>query len=105
LPNDEVAGVVAVTGWALKESVGIGRVELMLDGAPVAQVDYGVPRADVLEYWKVHEGSDRVGFRTSLDLSGHPGGEAWLGLRIHGLDGSIEDWPQQRIRVRPQGSR
>jgi hypothetical protein len=105
LPDDEVAGVVAVSGWALKERVGIRRVELMLDGAPVAQADYGLPRPDVLEYWKVHEGGDGVGFRASLDLSGHAGGEAWLGLRIHGLDGSIEDLPQQRIRILPQGSR
>ena len=26
-------------------------------------------------------------------------GVHWLGLRLHGRDGSVEDWPEQRIVV------
>lgn len=105
LPDDPADGVLAVSGWALKEGVGVARVEVLLDGAVVARADYGLPRPDVLEFWAIHKDDDGVGFRASVDLSAHPGGEAWLGLRIHGRDGSVEDWPQQRLRIRPQGSR
>lgn len=103
--DGEASGVVEVSGWALKEGVGVDRLVLTLDGVERVQADYGFPRPDVLQFWGIGEGSDGVGFRAKLDLSGHPGGVAWLGLRIHGLDGSVEDWPQQRIRVRAQGSR
>jgi len=103
--NATVSGIVEVSGWALKEGVGVDRVVLTVDGTEQGQADYGLPRPDVLQYWQIGEGSDGVGFRARLDLSEHPGGQAWLGLRIHGSDGSIEDWPQQRIHVRAQGSR
>ena len=103
---DAVAsGRVEVSGWALKEGVGVQRVQVTLDGRAVADADYGQPRPDVLAYWRMVPGDDGVGFRASIDLSGHPGGEAWLGLVVHGRDGSVEAWPAQRLRVRGQGSR
>jgi len=101
----EATDTVEVSGWALKEGVGIERVELTLDGSVVGTAEYGLPRPDVLVYWGIDEGSDGVGFRATLDLSGHAGGEAWLGLRLHGSDGSVEEWPQQRLFVAGQGSR
>jgi hypothetical protein len=100
-----VEGGIEVAGWALKEGVGVQRVLVTLDGRVVAQADYGQPRPDVAEYWGMAAGSDGVGFRARVDLSRHPGGDAWLGLVVHGRDGSVEAWPEQRLRVRPQGSR
>lgn len=104
-PDAEVAGSVQLSGWALKEGVGVQRVQVTLDGRVVAEADYGQRRPDVLEYWRMAPGEDGVGFRARIDVSGHRGGEAWLGLVLHGRDGSVETWPEQRLRVRAQGSR
>ena len=103
---DGVAGrQVEVTGWALKAGVGVQRVEVRLDGRAVGDAEYGAPRPDVLDYWGVTDADAGVGFRFPLDLSRHPAGDAWLGLVVHGRDGSVEAWPAQRLRVEPQGKR
>ena len=34
-----------------------------------------------------------------------PAWRVWLGLVLYGRDGSVEAWPEQRIRIRPQGKR
>jgi hypothetical protein len=100
-----VAGNIEVSGWALKEGVGVQRVQVTLDGRAVGEARYGERRPDVIEYWGMAPGDDGVGFSARIDVSGHPGGDAWLGLVVHGRDGSVEAWPEQRIRIRPQGTR
>ena len=40
----------------------------------------------------------RVYFRAQV--AGLPAGRHWLGLRLHGADGSSEDWPSQLVVVR-----
>ena len=108
LPGDAAAGRVTVRGWALKTGVGVSRVEVTLDGIVVAQARYGLPRADVIDYWTrapVDAAGARVGFTADIDLSGHPPGTAWLGLVVHGADGSVEAWPGQPLDVTGQGSR
>jgi hypothetical protein len=99
--GEAVSGTVTVEGWALKQGTAVSRVELLLDGEPVATADYGQARPDVLDYWGLRgPGADpRVGFRARLDLGGHPTGRAWLGLVIHGEDGSVEAWPEQPILI------
>jgi 4-amino-4-deoxy-L-arabinose transferase-like glycosyltransferase len=99
--GERVAGVVTVEGWALKQGAAVSRVELLLDGEPVATADYGHPRPDVLDYWELRDpdADPRVGFRAQLDLRGRPPGRAWLGLVIHGEDGSVEAWPGQPIVI------
>ena len=100
-----VAGRVEVSGWAIKEGVGVRRVQVTLDGRAVGDADIGMPRPDVVEYWRMAPGDAGVGWRAAIDVSGHPGGDAWLGLVLYGRDGSVEAWPEQRIRIRPQGKR
>ena len=99
-------GVVA--GWALKPGAGIARVDVTLDGRIVASTQDLVPRADVLAFWGVDAEdatASRVAFSVPLDLPAQPPGGAWLGLVLHGHDGSVEAWPEQRVRIAPQGSR
>ena len=104
-PDDAAAGVVEVSGWALKEGVGLQRVQVTLNGRVVGDAEYGAPRPDVIDYWGIAPGDDRVGFRMRVDLSGQARGEAWLGLVLHGRDGSVEAWPEQRLRIGAQGKR
>jgi 4-amino-4-deoxy-L-arabinose transferase-like glycosyltransferase len=104
-PGAAVGGSVEVSGWALKEGVGVDRVQVTLDGRAVGEARLGDLRPDVIDYWGVADGADGAGFSALIDLSGHPGGDAWLGLVVYGRDGSVEAWPEQRLRIQAQGRR
>ena len=101
LPRQVVGDQLEVTGWAFKDGVGLRSVEVLLDGQPLQLADYG--RAlDVRAVWPASNDPQHphVGFAAQLDLSAVPAGTHWLGLRLHGNDGSSEDWAQQRIELR-----
>lgn len=90
-----------VQGWAFKEGLGLAKVEVSLDGRVMAIADYGAAVPWVAQYWKISNDPrhPRVGFRADVDASSISSGPHWLGLRLHGVDGSIETWPEQRIRI------
>lgn len=100
-PGANVAGTLHVEGWAMKDGVGIARVDVTLDGEVVGRADYGEQRLDVLDYWGRPRDPARagVGFRADIDVSGRTPGTAWLGLVVHGTDGSVEPWPEQVVRI------
>ncbi|MGH8077056.1 MAG: glycosyltransferase family 39 protein, partial [Lysobacter sp.] len=100
-----VGRVFELSGWAFKDGVGLAKVEVMLDGHVVAQADYGRDYAGLQSDWKGSNDPQhpRVGFTAQVDLRNHPGvtsGRHWLGLRLHGRDGSVEDWSEQPVQVR-----
>lgn len=106
LPDVQVSGQVQVRGWAFKDGVGLSNVELLLDGRPVAQAEYGT-LLDVRPYWKISTDPQHpnVGFSATFDTHALPPGTHWLGLRLHGHDGSVEDWgnsplPFPHLRLR-----
>lgn len=90
-----------VSGWAFKDGAGIERIEVTLDGAVVAAARYGLPAPHVADYWHVSRDSTHpaVGFQADLPLAGVTAGDHWLGLVLHGRDGSRETWPEQRVRI------
>jgi hypothetical protein len=98
-----VPSVFDVAGWAFKDGDGIARVEITLDGEVVAQATYGAPRPHVAAYWKTSADPAHpdVGFDARVEAGRFAGGEHWLGVRLHGNDGSVEDWPAQRVRIAP----
>jgi 4-amino-4-deoxy-L-arabinose transferase-like glycosyltransferase len=89
-----------VSGWAFKEGVGLSRIEVLLDDAVVGHADYGAT-FDVGGYFpgSTDPNQPRVGFRAVVDLPPDQAGRRWLGLRLHGADGSVEDWPQQPLWI------
>ena len=89
-----------VDGWAFKEGTGLARVEVLLDGAVVAEADYG-SMFNVSGYFpeSLDPNQPHIGFRAEIDLPASQAGRRWLGLRLHGTDGSIEDWPAQPVRI------
>ncbi|MGV8941291.1 MAG: glycosyltransferase family 39 protein [Lysobacter sp.] len=91
-----------IAGWAFKDGVGLQRVEVLLDGEPLADATYGLDSPGVAAYWKISNDPNhpRVGFGGRVDLSGVTAGRHWLGLRLHGADGSVEIWPEQPVEVR-----
>lgn len=94
-----------IEGWAFKEGVGLAKVEVLLDGEIIGEVEYGIDSPGVADFWRTSNDPQhpRVGFRGELDLGAVAPGRHWLGLRLHGNDGSVEDWPEQPVQVRAEG--
>ena len=99
-PGARVPGRFTVKGWAFKEGRGLSRVEVLLDGAVVAEAEYG-QAFDVAAFFpgSTDPNHPAVGFRAAVDLPSSQAGAHWLGLRLHGSDGSVEEWPRQRLHV------
>ena len=91
-----------VDGWAFKDGTGIAGVEVLLDGKVAARAHYGLDAPGVRRYWTLSNDPQhpRVGFRARIDLRLVAPGRHWLGLRLHGRDGSVEDWSEQPLDVR-----
>ncbi|MFT4249311.1 MAG: glycosyltransferase family 39 protein [Pseudomonas sp.] len=100
LPNARVHGRLSVAGWAFKDGAGLARVEVLVDGKVAAEATYGSV-LDVRPYWKISTDPNhpRVGFQADLDVAALAPGTHWLGLRLHGSDGSVEDWWEQPFEV------
>ena len=90
-----------VRGWAFKEGAGLAKVEVTMDGKRVATADYGAAMPNVAEFWRVSNDPHHpnVGFTAEVDAGAFAPGAHWLGLRLHGVDGSIETWSEQRIHI------
>lgn len=99
-PGYSGAGEIEVSGWAFKDGVGISKVEITVDGKVMATADYG-HAYDITGFWKISSdpAHPHVGFRARLDTTDLAPGKHWLGLRLHGRDGSVETWWEQSFRV------
>lgn len=89
-------------GWAFRDGVGLARVELTLDGRVVGEARYGLENPGVARYWEVSTDPNhpRVGWSARVEVAPSVAdGTHWLGLRLHGMDGSVEAWPEQPIRI------
>ncbi|WCE04533.1 glycosyltransferase family 39 protein [Pseudoxanthomonas sp. JBR18] len=97
-----VSGALTVQGWAFKDGVGLKGVEVLIDRKVVAQARYGLPDPGVAVYWKISTDPHHpdVGFRAQVDVSGLRAGRHWMGLRLHGQDGSVEDWSEQPVDIK-----
>lgn len=86
-----------VNGWAVKDGVGVARVEITVDDQVLAEAEYGQRNAWPHEFLRgMSRDPNRpdTQFSAQVDVSALPPGRHWLGLRVHGADGSIEPWAQ-----------
>lgn len=99
--GDAVGAKFEVSGWAFKDGVGLARVEATLDGKVVAQAEYGIANPGVAKFWRISNDPQHpnVGFKARIEASGFAPGRHWLGLRLHGRDGSVEAWREQPIEI------
>ncbi|HVK53119.1 MAG TPA: glycosyltransferase family 39 protein [Pseudoxanthomonas sp.] len=97
----DVSAQFEVRGWAFKEGVGLRAVDVLIDGRKVAEAHYGREEPGVAGYWKISNDPQhpRVGFSAQVDASALSRGRHWLGLRLHGNDGSVEAWEEQPIDI------
>ena len=98
----EVSRRFTVKGWAFRDGIGLSRVDVLIDGKPVAQARYGISQPAVATYWKISNDprQPNVGFEAEIDAQGLAPGLHWLGLRLTGRDGLAADWSEQPIHVR-----
>ncbi|GAA5079642.1 ArnT family glycosyltransferase [Lysobacter panacisoli] len=93
-----------VRGWAFKDGRGLSGVEVTLDGKVVGRARYGGDFAGLQNAWPQSNDPQhpKVGFEADIDLrdAGFAPGAHWLGLRLHGQDGSVETWAEQPILLR-----
>ena len=101
VPNARVGRTFDVQGWAFKDGIGLEKVEVTLDGRVLGPADYGAPSPGTAVFWKISTdpGHPNVGFNARVKVGDIAPGWHWLGLRLHGRDGSVEDWPEQPVRV------
>ncbi|PJK10367.1 hypothetical protein CO614_08615 [Lysobacteraceae bacterium NML120232] len=97
----KLVGRFVVEGWAFREGIGLEAVEVLIDGKPVARAEYGLAREGLADFWGLRSEPNKLalGFRAEVDASGLPSGRHWLGLRLHGRDGLVEDWAEQPLEI------
>lgn len=90
-------------GWAFKDGAGLSGVDITLDGEVVAKAEYGREFDGLKRVWpgSTDPQHPRVGFKAEVDLQGRgfAPGRHWLGLRLHGHDGSVEEWEERPIEL------
>ncbi len=92
-----------VGGWAVKDAVGVAKVEVLLDGRVVAVAEDAGPNEWLRGFLKNASRDPRmpqVQFTAEVDAGDVPAGRHWLGLRVTGGDGSVETWADQPIQIR-----
>ena len=92
---------LAIRGWAFKDGVGLARVMVRLDGRVAGEARYGLRETGVRAYWAISNDPQHpnVGFDAMIDTRGLSPGRHWLGLRLVGRDGSVEDWQEQPLDI------
>ncbi|MCR6628175.1 MAG: glycosyltransferase family 39 protein [Pseudoxanthomonas sp.] len=92
-----------VGGWAVKDVVGVAKVEVLLDGRVVAVAsDAGANEwlRGFLKDASRDPRMPRVQFTAEVNAGDLPAGRHWLGLRVTGGDGSVETWAEQPVEIR-----
>lgn len=89
------------SGWAFKDGVGLKRVEVLLDGKTVAEAAYGLSSPGTASFWRISTDPSHpnVGFSARINAATTKPGRHWLGLRLHGRDGSVETWEEQPVEI------
>lgn len=90
-----------IAGWAFKDGVGLERLEVTIDGVTATEAVYGLASPHVAPFWRVSTDPNHpnVGFKAAIDATRFANGRHWLGLRLHGRDGSVEVWREQPIEI------
>lgn len=98
-PGATLSGTIAVSGWAYREDLGVERVLLLLDGAVVAQAEYGLPRPDVVDArdFRTDPNQPNLGFQAAIDAAGYASGRRTLSIRIIDSSGFATDYGRREV--------
>ena len=98
-PGAILSGTTAVSGWAYNEDLGVERVLLLLDGAVVAETEYGQPRPDVVEAedLRTDPNQPNLGFQAEMDVAELASGRRELSIRIIDSRGNATDYGRREV--------
>lgn len=101
LADQRVGRQIVVHGWAFKQGVGLDRVEATLDGRVIGELPYGRDYPDLESSWPglADPHAPALGFNGQVNVPAGVTGRHWLGLRLHGVDGSVEPWPEVPVDI------
>jgi 4-amino-4-deoxy-L-arabinose transferase-like glycosyltransferase len=92
-----------VRGWAIKDAVGVEGVTITLDGRPVARAQYGGTDEWPARFYRgrsTDPNHPSIAFEAVVDARHVSDGQHWLGMKIHGADGSLEVWREIPVELR-----
>jgi hypothetical protein len=97
-------GVVTTTGWALDWN-GVQSIQILVDGNPVGNATYGLPRPDVFElsYYPGFPGGGAPGWQFHLDTTRLNNGEHFLDVIVTDNLGATTDIGRRRFVVNNVG--
>ena len=98
-PGAILSGIIAVSGWAYNEDLGVDRVLLLLDGDAVAEIEYGLPRPDVVEARELRTDPNQpnLGFQAEIDTTAFASGRRELSIRIIDSRGFATDFGRREV--------
>lgn len=98
-PGATLSGTIAVSGWAYREDLGVERVLLLLDGAVVAEAEYGLPRPDVVDArdFRTDPNQPNLGFQAEIDAARYAFGRRTLSIRIIDSGGFATDYGRREV--------
>ena len=98
-PGAIVSGTITVSGWAYNEDLGVERVLFLLDGNVIAELEYGLPRPDVVEArdFRTDPNQPNLGFRAEFDTTGYASGRHALSIRIIDSRGFATDYGRREV--------
>lgn len=103
LDGDTLGRAFTVRGWALKDVVGIDRIEVLVDGERLAETERAAEAGWVVTTYGAlsrDPAFPKVQFETTVTLPARVSGWQRIDLVLHGGDGSVETWRGPRVRVR-----
>jgi 4-amino-4-deoxy-L-arabinose transferase-like glycosyltransferase len=100
--GDSVRGLVSIHGWATQAGTGIKKVEILVDGKPVADARYGWrdPRAAYLMPGSKDPNFPKVGYIYHWDSKSVANGRHRIAVRTHGGDGKTREHGRRWIFVK-----
>ena len=99
--GETVSGIVEVRGYLVDTRL-VSRITLLVDGAPVHDVDLNQPRPDVRRKYLRFQGEDfpyEPGFVTSFLASNYEDGAHTLAWRVTYSNGEKADGPSRTVNV------
>lgn len=97
----ELSGIALIEGWAYKEDIGIRAIRLLLDGAEIAVLNYGLSRPDVVEVMAVTSdpNAPNLGFSYQLDTRSLANGEHTLAIRLEDSRGVTSSYGERPVWI------
>lgn len=96
-----ISGDALFTGWVFNEGVGVKELYLLIDGERAAQIQYGVPRTDVVQVMKVKSdpNAPNLGFDYQLDTLQYKNGDVEVSLEIINNAGERQIYGQRTVTI------